>query len=177
MQLDKYRSTYKYPIIRTIFWLGVSRLFFESRIPYPSKFKMFLLRMFGCKVGAGVLIKPAVKIKYPWLLEIGKNSWIGERVWIDNLAKVTVGNNCCISQSVYLLTGNHNYKKREFDLFIKPIEIKDSAWVGAKAVVCPGISVGEGAVLTSASVATRDLADFAIYQGNPAVLINKRVIS
>ena len=62
----------------------------------------------------GVVIKPNVKIKYPWNLYIGNNSWLGEKVWIDNLDIVSVGNNCCISQGAYLLTGNHDYRSEYF---------------------------------------------------------------
>ena len=54
-----------------------------------SGFKRFLLRLFGAKIGKGVVIKPCVNIKYPWKLRIGNYVWIGENVWIDNLDTVT----------------------------------------------------------------------------------------
>ena len=120
-----------------------------------------------------MVIKPGVNIKYPWHLTIGDNSWIGENVWIDNLADVRIGQNCCISQGAMLLCGNHDYMKAGFDLLTGEIVLKDGAWVGAKAVVCPGVTMGAGSVLTVGSVATKDLIEDGIYQGNPAVLKKK----
>lgn len=142
-----------------------------------SGLKVFLLRIFGAKVGKGVVIKPNVNIKYPWLLEIGDHTWIGERAWIDNLAPVKIGKNCCISQGAMLLCGNHNYKKPTFDLIVKPITLEDGAWVGALSVVCPGVTIKSHAILTVQSVAAETLEPFALYKGNPAVRIRERVIS
>jgi putative colanic acid biosynthesis acetyltransferase WcaF len=116
-----------------------------------------------------------VNIKYPWHLSVGDYSWIGEDVWIDNLAYVTIGANCCISQGALLLCGNHNYKSSAFDLIVKPIKIYDGAWVCAKSVVCPGVNVGENAVLTVGSIAISSLESNGVYQGNPAILKRSRV--
>lgn len=142
-----------------------------------SGLKVMLLRLFGARVGKGVVIKPNVNIKYPWLLEIGDHTWIGERAWIDNLAQVKIGKNCCISQGAMLLCGNHNYKKSTFDLIVKPITLEDGAWVGALSVVCPGVTIKSHAILTVQSVAAETLEPFALYKGNPAVRIRERVIS
>ena len=136
-----------------------------------------MLRLFGAKIGKGVVIKPAVNIKYPWRLSVGNNTWIGEQVWIDNLADVRIGANCCLSQGSMLLCGNHNYALPTFDLIIGAIIIEDGAWIGAKALVCPGVTVGSHAVLAALSTATHDLAPYSINQGNPAVMKRERVIS
>jgi putative colanic acid biosynthesis acetyltransferase WcaF len=135
------------------------------------------LRVFGAEIGKGVVIKPAVNIKYPWLLSIGHHAWIGERVWIDNLAKVRIGDNCCISQGAMLLCGNHNYKKPTFDLIVKPITLEEGAWVGAFAIVCPGVTLKSHAILTVQSVATETLEAFGLYKGNPAIRIRERNMS
>lgn len=127
-------------------------------------------------MGQHVVIKPHVNIKYPWKLKIGDNVWIGEGVWIDNLDQVTIESNACISQGAMLLTGNHNFKRSSFDLMIKPITIGAGAWVGAKAVVTPGVAMGGHAVLSVGSVASSDLDAMGIYRGNPAVKIKERVI-
>jgi len=71
---------------------------FKTMLPIPSKIKVKILKLYGAKVGYNVLIKPNVNIKYPWFLEIGNDVWIGENVWIDNLAQVTIGNDVCLSQ-------------------------------------------------------------------------------
>lgn len=155
-------------------WYFINIIFFINPLNPFSKLKISLLRWFGAKIGNGVVIKPAVNIKYPWKLEIGHYCWIGEKVWIDNLAPVKIANNVCVSQGAMLLTGNHNYKKTTFDLMVAPIVLNNGAWVGAKSVVCPGVTLGENAVLTVQSVAVKDLEPSGIYQGNPAVQVKKR---
>lgn len=140
------------------------------------QFKIAILRLFGAKVGAGVILKPKVNIKYPWLLEISDHAWIGENVWIDNLVHVSIGAHTCISQGALLLTGNHNYKKSSFDLITGQIFIEDGAWVGARAVVCPGVRVSSHSIVTVGSVLTKSSVAYGIYQGNPAVKIKDRVI-
>lgn len=98
-------------LIRTI-WYYTNVLLFKSYLLPISSLKVSLLRLFGAKIGKGVVIKPNVNIKYPWRLLIGDFTWIGEDVWIDNLAQVTIGSNCCLSQGAFLLCGNHNYKNQ-----------------------------------------------------------------
>lgn len=134
-----------------------------------SGLKVWLLRKFGAKIGTGVVIKPSVNIKYPWLLIIGDHVWIGENVWIDNLAQVKIGSHSCLSQGAMLLCGSHNYKKTTFDLITGPIALEDGVWIGAKALVCPGITCHSHSVLAALSVANSNLNAYTIYQGNPAL--------
>jgi len=132
--------------------------------------------MFGAKIGKGVHIKPTVNIKYPWLLELGNYVWIGEKVWIDNLEKISIGNNVCLSQGAMLLTGNHNYKVSTFDLKIGGIILEDGVWIGARSVVCPDVTCHSHSILSVNSVATKDLEQYSIYQGNPAITVKERII-
>jgi putative colanic acid biosynthesis acetyltransferase WcaF len=136
--------------------------------------KVAILKKFGAKIGSRVLIKPNINIKYPWFLEIGSDVWIGERVWIDNLTKVTIGSNVCISQDTYLLTGSHNYKKDSFDLMLGEIVLEDGVWIGAKSVVCPNVVCEKNSILTVGSIATTNLNKNSVYQGNPAILKRQR---
>jgi putative colanic acid biosynthesis acetyltransferase WcaF len=163
-------------LFKRTLWYFTSLFFFQNNFFPFSSLKIFLLRVFGAKIGKGVLIKPDVAIKYPWKLNLGENIWIGEKVWIDNLAEVTINNNVCLSQGAYLLTGNHNYKSSHFDLIIKSIVLEEGVWIGAKAVVCPGITCKSHSVLAVNSVATRDLDAHSIYQGNPAIKVKERQI-
>ena len=156
-------------------WYVLHAIFIHSAFPFSS-FKVFLLRLFGASIGTSVTIKPNVTIKYPWHLTIGNHVWIGEQVWIDNLSRVTIKNNCCVSQGAMLLCGNHDYSKTSFDLIVKDITLEEGVWIGAKSIVCPGVSIGSHSVLTVNSVATRNLEPWGIYQGNPAIKIKERVI-
>lgn len=157
-------------------WYVVNMLFFNTCIPLPNSFKRMLLRIFGAKIGKGVILKPKVNIKYPWMLCIGNYSWIGERVWIDNLGNVDIGANCCISQGVMLLCGNHNFSVSSFDLIVEDIKLEDGVWLGAKSTVTPGVTCCAHSVLTVGSVASKDLESYSINRGNPAEKIKSRVI-
>ncbi len=162
-------------ILKRFCWYWVNTIFFKTGLFPFYGLKRSFLRLFGAKIGKGVVIKPFVNIKYPWLLEMGDHIWVGEHVWIDNLGKVTIGNNSCLSQGAFLLTGNHDYTKKAFDLVVKPITLEEGVWIGANAVVCPGVVCSTHSILTVGSIATSGLGANGIYSGNPAVKIKDRV--
>lgn len=177
--LSKYNNSWYKPgasSMKRFLWYFTNLLFFQSGIFPINALKIFLLRLYGAKIGNGVIIKPIVNIKYPWNLSIGDHCWIGERVWIDNLAFVTLGDHVCLSQNAMLLTGNHNFKKPTFDLMIGEIVLENGVWIGAHAIVSPGVNCYSHAVLAINSVATSDLEAYSIYQGNPALKIKSREI-
>lgn len=162
--------------VKQVTWYFTNALLVRpSFIPFMG-FKVFLLRLFGAKIGKNICLKPCVLIKSPWNLVVGDNCWIGEEVWIDNLDKVFIGNNVCISQGALLLTGNHDYKVSSMPYRNAPIMVEDGAWIGGKAVVCSGVKVHKNAILTVGSIATKDMDADGIYQGNPAVKIRERII-
>ncbi|MEM9678885.1 MAG: WcaF family extracellular polysaccharide biosynthesis acetyltransferase [Bacteroidota bacterium] len=161
--------------VKRFFWYYTNQFFFNSYwFPFAT-LKITLLRIYGAKVGKGVVIKPKVNIKYPWHLRIGSGVWIGEDVWIDNLTEVKIEDNCCISQGAMLLTGNHNYKKSTFDLIVGQITLKEGVWIGAKSIVCPGVTCHSYAVLSVGSVANKNLEAYGIYTGNPAKKVKERI--
>ena len=178
VDLSKFDNSWYKPAnkAKIMSWYFVNIFIFKIMLPIPSSLKVKILRLFGSVVGESVVIKPNVNIKYPWFLEIGDNCWIGEGVWIDNLAQVTIGNNVCLSQGSYLLTGSHDYKKEAFDLILGEIILEDGVWIGAKATVCPNVTCKSHSVLAVGSVATKDLDVYGVYQGNPAVFKRKRQI-
>ena len=151
-------------------------LFINTNFPFPISLKHFILKAFGCELGQNVMLKPKINIKYPWFLKISDNVWIGENVWIDNLTQVTISSNVCISQGAMLLCGNHNYKKSTFDLMLGEIVLEEGVWIGARSVVCPGVTCKSHSVLTVGSVATSNLEAYSIYQGNPARKVKERII-
>ena len=157
-------------------WYFTSLFFFRSGLIPVSAILVFILRLFGAKIGKEVRIKPYIYIHYPWRLSIGDYSWLAE-CRIENLAQVNIGKNVCISQNAMLLTGNHDYKTINFDLITKSIVLEDGVWIGARAIVCPGITAKSHSILTVGSIATKDLAAYAIYQGNPAVKVKGREIN
>jgi len=157
-------------------WLLVSWLLFRWSPFSLSLLKRVVLRAFGAKIGRGVVIKPQVKITFPWKLELGDFVWLGEECWLLNLDRIVIGSHVCISQRAFLCTGNHNYRVPTFDLIVKPILVEDGAWVGAGSWVAPGVTIRSHAILTAGSVATGNLETFGIYQGNPAVRVKQRIL-
>ena len=157
------------------FWYLVSLVVFESGWVPLMPPKRWLLRLFGARIGRGLVIKPGVWIKYPWRLVVGDHCWIGQGVWIDNLADVRLGSHVCVSQQVYVCTGSHDHRKPTFDLITRPVEVGSGAWLGARALILGGVSVGANAVLAAGSIVTKDVPAATIVAGNPAREIGVRV--
>jgi putative colanic acid biosynthesis acetyltransferase WcaF len=157
------------------FFLGLPVL--RSSVLPSSRVRVILLRIFGARIGDSVVIKPCVRVKYPWLLSLGDRSWIGEEVWIDNLAKVTIGDDVCISQGAYLCTGNHDWSDSAFGLIAEPIVLGNGSWVGARSMICPGVTVYECGIAAAGSVVAKDIPAFEIHSGNPAAFVRNRIFN
>jgi len=177
MQLDRYTTgdyTPGAPSWKQVLWYFLGSPMVQSYwLPF-SGFKVWVLRLFGAAIGKGVRIKPGIRIKFPWRLTVGDVVWIGEDVWIDNLAEVTIESHVCISQAVYLCTGNHDWSHPYFQLKLGKIHIQTESWIAARSMIGPGVVVGKGAVLTLGGVAVRSLEPMMIYAGNPAQPIKSR---
>jgi len=161
------------PVWLEALWIVCQNLLFSSGIP-GSGWRCRLLRLFGAKVATGVVIKPHVRIKFPWKLELHEYCWLGENAWLDNLDWIRVGAHVCISQGAYLCTGNHNWASPQFDLITGEIRIEASCWIGAFAKVGPGITLAPGSVITMGSVLSQSTNPDGIYAGNPAQVIAQR---
>ena len=155
-------------------WYIAKCLFFLTAWPWPSVLKRAILRLFGAKVGVGVVFKPRVNIHFPWKLVVGDFAWIGEEVFILNLEPVHIGGHCCISQRAFLCTGNHDYRAPDMRYRNHPISIEDGAWVGAQTFVGPGVNIGRESVITAGSVVTSSLPQQMVCGGNPCLVIKPR---
>jgi putative colanic acid biosynthesis acetyltransferase WcaF len=160
-------------VLRTL-WYYCSLLIFESGWLPVSGLKSRVLRLFGARIGVGLVIKPHVRIKYPWRLTVGDHCWIGQGAWIDNIEDVRIGNHVCVSQLAYFCTGSHDYRRRKFDLAAQAIVVADGAWIGARATLLPGVSIGTNAIVAAGSVVTKSIDAAMIVGGNPAKLIARR---
>jgi putative colanic acid biosynthesis acetyltransferase WcaF len=158
-----------------IVWQLVQAFLVGSVLP-GSWHRKVLLRLFGAQIGAHVVVKPGLRVKFPWRLQVGDWAWLGEDVWIDNLADVAIGSHAVVSQGAYLCTGSHDWSRESFDLIVRPIVVQSKAWVCASAVLAPGTDVGEGAVVGLGAVASGVLKDWTIYRGNPAIAAGARTI-
>src|SRR6218665_1292640 len=118
-------------------WLVAKTFFFLNPFPWPSALRVALLRLFGAKVGQGVVVRAQVNVTFPWRLSIGDDVWIGEEVLILSLAPVTIESDVCISQRAFLCTGSHKFWGPNFDLVTRPITIRSKSWIAAQAFVAP----------------------------------------
>ena len=179
VDLSRYNNSWYNPgrgLLTQSFWYVVNALFLLNTLNPSSALKVKILRLFGAKIGCGVVLKPSINVKYPWNLEIGDYSWIGENVWLDSLATIKIGSNVCISQGTYFCTGNHDWTDPAFGLVVKPIIVENGVWVGTRAVVLPGVTIKSHSIVSAGSVISKDTEPYMIYAGSPAVRVKKRII-
>jgi putative colanic acid biosynthesis acetyltransferase WcaF len=160
-------------LVVQLWWLVQSFLFSPSpQIFY--KWRNFLLRCFGAKIGNNVIIRPTVRITYPWRLSIGDNSWIGDNVELYTLGEISIGKNTVVSQRCYLCAASHDYQLATFDIFSIPIVIEDEVWLATDVFIAPGITIGRGAVIGAKSSVFKDMPKGMICMGNPAGPVKDR---
>jgi putative colanic acid biosynthesis acetyltransferase WcaF len=161
------------PLLIEALWLACSALLVSTWLP-GSGWRCVLLRLFGAEIGKEVIIKPFVKIKFPWRLRVCDFGGIGERVWIDNLAMVTIGPHSWLSQDVYVCAGNHDWTRLDLPLMTREITLDQEVWVGARAVLGPGVKVGRGAVVALGTVVLGEVPAWAIVGPAPMVRRGER---
>lgn len=155
-------------------WYLIKVFFFLSALPYPTSFKVGLLKLFGARIGSRVYIKPRVNIHMPWKLEIGDDVWIGEEVFILNFEKVLIGSNVTVSQRAFICCGNHDFREPSMPYRNAPITLEDGSWIGAASFIGPGVVVGVDTVVGAGSVVTSSLPTNGVYGGNPPLLKRER---
>ena len=157
-----------------LWWIVQSTLFaWSPQVLYS--WRRFLLRSFGAKIGKGVLVRSTAKITYPWNIEIGDHSWVGDDNVLYSLGKITIGKNVALAHKVYLNTGGHDYKKSTFDIFSKPVVIEDECWLTNDVYIAPGVTIGRGTIVAARSSVLKDLPGGKICVGTPAKPIKDRI--
>lgn len=179
IRLQDYRNRHSQGSkIKRALWNVVWFCFFR---PTPRgnlfrRWRAFLLRCFGAKIGKGCYILPDCRIWQPWKLELGDYSWLGQHVDCYAVDTVRIGAQCVISQDAFLSTASHDISSPIFELTTKSIVIEDQVWVGARAIILPGVTLHEGCVVAAGAVVTKDVPAWTVVGGNPARLIGKREV-
>lgn len=138
--------------------------------------RRFWYRLFGARIGRGVLIRKTVECNYPWRLTIGEHAWIGERAHLYALDDIEIGAHAVISQQAYICTGSHDLHDPHFGLQTAPVHIGAGAWVALGATVMPGVRVGAGAVVGARALLLRDAEPWTVYLGAPARAAGQRML-
>jgi len=155
-------------------WWLVQAIFIGLSPQIFYGWRRFWLRSFGAQIGKKVLIRPSVKITYPWKVSIGDYSWIGDDVVLYSLGEIEIGSNTVISQKSYFCTGSHDYTKETFDIFAKKIKVGNSCWLATDVFVAPGITISDGAIVGARSSVFNDVDANTINVGSPSKMIKKR---
>jgi putative colanic acid biosynthesis acetyltransferase WcaF len=143
--------------------------------PRPVFFwRAFLLRLFGAKIGRNNFIYPSACIWAPWLLETEDIVTIAADTEIYNPGGAVLRHHAIVSQGAFLCGGTHDYNSPSFPMTWGKIEVEAQGWVCARAIVLPGVTIGEGAVLGAGAVTSRDLEPWSVYAGNPARKVGER---
>jgi putative colanic acid biosynthesis acetyltransferase WcaF len=148
------------PWLVELLWMLVSRCL-TMQWWCPNRLRVLILRGFGARIGAGTRIRHDVKIHWPWKLEIGHDTWIGESTWFLNAEPVVIGSNTCISQAVLLCSGGHDISSPTFEFDNAPIVIGDSVWIAARATILRGVRVADGATVGATALVTGDVPEAA----------------
>lgn len=162
-------------ITRRVCW-GITKPLFAFSPRSFFRWRCFLLRVFGAQIGQNVHVYNSATIYFPWNLDIGNYSAIGEHAYIYNLGKIVIGERATISHRAHLCAGTHDFCNPNLPLLKPPIAIGDQAWICADAFIGPNVVVGEGAVVGARAVVTKDVGPWDVVAGNPARVIKKRIL-
>lgn len=177
---DKNPDAYLRPVfplvnkMRRLFWMFAWSLFCRWTPTPMHPWRVFILRLFGAKIGRNNFIYPSSKIWAPWLLETQDVVTIGRHAEIYNPGGVRIEHHAIISQYAYICGATHDYNSRDFLYISREIVLKPYAWICAKAIVLPGVTCEEGSVLGAGSLTSKNLKPWTVYAGNPASPVKER---
>lgn len=109
-----------------------------------------------------------------WSFHVGDNTVINRRCYFDARVGIHIGNNVNISPEVYILTFQHDPQSSSFECKGSAVTIEDYAWIGVRAIILPGVTIGRGAVIGAGAVVTKSLPPYSIAAGVPATVIKER---
>jgi len=160
------RETWDVPVWKVLLWSLAELLLVSNPWQISSRLRRATLIAFGARIGTGVLLRPRLRVRFPWKLTIGDRSWIGEDVWLHNQDQLTIGSDAVVSQGTFITTGSHAHR-RDMALITSPVVIGDGAWVTARCVVLGGSRIGTNALITPGTVVRGDVPDGVVF-GTPA---------
>lgn len=151
--------------IKVQLWWAVQATIFAWSPQVLYRWRAFLLRLFGAKIGKNVVIRPSVKITYPWKLTLGDYAWVGDEVNLYTLGEITIGAHSVISQKSYLCTGSHDHASQHFTINATPIVIGEKCWLATDVFVAPGVTIGNGTVVGARSSVFKSLPANVVCRG------------
>lgn len=132
-------------------WSAAELLLVYNPWQPSSRLRAATLRAFGATVGRSVILRPRLRVRFPWKLSIGDRSWIGEDVWLHNQDLISIGPDVVISQGTFVTTGTHAYRG-DMALVTRAVSIEEGVWVTARCTVLAGSTIGANALVTPHTV-------------------------
>ena len=139
-------------------------------------FRLFVYSLAGVKIGKGSRVHIGARFFCPSKISIGEGTIIGDNVFLDGRDKLTVGDHVAIASSVAIYNSEHDINSEDFHAVNEPVEIGEFVFIGARAIILPGVKIGRGAVVAAGAVVTKDVSEYKIVAGVPAVEIGERKI-
>lgn len=159
-------------------WVLVWLLFFR---PTPrgifNGWRLFLLRLFGARIGRGSKVAASCFVWAPWNLEMGEFSVLGDGVDCYTMDKIRIGSKVAVSQRCFLCSGSHDITSLRRPLITRPITIGDHCWIAAESMVMPGVNIAEGSVIGARSLVTKDMPAWSVCAGHPCVVLRPRTLT
>ena len=158
--------------LRLLGWEYVWMLFcLWTPKPFNS-WRLFVLRLFGMRLHGRPFVHQRSRIQIPWNVELYGGACVGDRANLYSLDRITIGEGAVVAQEAYLCTGTHDFADPAMPLLTAPITVEARSFVGARAFIMPGVTIGERAVIGACSVVTKNVAARMIVRGNPARSVN-----
>ncbi|MEH7441183.1 sugar O-acetyltransferase [Bacillus sp. JJ1122] len=153
----------------------LTRLYNQTTETEFEKRTHILKELFGSK-GDQFYIEPTFRCDYGYNIHIGENFYANFDCVILDVCEVKIGKNCFMAPGVHIYTAGHPvnpYERIAGPEFGKPVVIGDNCWIGGRAVINPGVKIGNNVVVASGAVVTKDVPDHVVVGGNPARIIKK----
>lgn len=136
--------------------------------------RKFFYRLAGTKIGKGSTVHMWANFYDPTKIIIGKDTIVGDHVFLDGRDKIIIGDHVDIASQVLIYNSEHNLDSEFFTAIQEPVFIGDYVFIGPRAIILPGVKIGKGAVVGAGAVVTKDVEDYQIVGGVPAKVIGER---
>jgi putative colanic acid biosynthesis acetyltransferase WcaF len=147
-------------------WALCELVFVTNPFQSSSQLRVRMLRLFGAKISEGVIMRPRLRVKFPWKLSVGARSWIGEGVWIHNQDVIEIGSDVVVSQESFLTTGTHAFRS-DMGLETRPVIIEDGVWITTRCIVLAGSCIRRSALVLPNTVVRGEVPAGALF-GTPS---------
>ena len=175
IQKSPYSSPWSVKIQITLFLWRLTWFWTCAWTPkYLNIWRLFILKLFGAKIYGIPFVHSTTKIKIPWHLDLKHRACLGENVVAYSLGEIEIGEGATVAQEVYLCTATHDFENPSLQLITSKISIDKNSFIGARALILPGVKIGHGSIVGAMSVVSKSIPPQEIWAGNPAKIVSNK---